>query len=314
MKTSIIILSFNNWDLTNKCLDSIKKHTDIKKVEIIVIDNCSDRDTVAALKKYQGIKKIFNAKNVGFAKGCNQGAKEATGEILLFLNNDTEVTKGWLEPLLADLKDKKVAAVAPKLIFPDGLIQFAGVTFAEDKFPRHIYRGKKDFAGTNKRREFKALTAACLAIKKKAFDEVGGFDEIYKNGMEDIDLCFRLGEAGHKLIYDPKSLVIHYESASDDRLKHVFDNNDIFMDRWKDGIIPDEHRYLREDGISWLSIYYNDILKMAYYKDRYGTTPGYVLTLRYIVTIPHKFYTFFRLLFTGEMKTIKEKVQRKDNA
>lgn len=310
MKTSIIIPSFNNTKLIKNCLDSLAKNTDLADAEIIVVDNASDKETIAHLKNYPKIITVFNKKNLGFAKACNQGAEEAKGEILIFLNNDTEVKSNWLGPLLKDLAEPKVAAAAPKLLYPNGLIQFAGVTFAEDKIPRHIYRGRSDFAGTNKRREFQALTAACLAIKKELFEEAGRFDEKYINGLEDTDLCLKLIEKDYRLIYEPKSVVIHHESVSEGRLEHALVNTDRFMERWSDKIKPDEHRILREDSTSWLSIWYHDIIEMAYYKNRYGTTPKYVLYLRFIVTIPHKIYTFLRLLFTGDFKTINEKLGR----
>ena len=100
LKTSIVILTYNELPLTKQCLTSIKKHTDDKDIEIIVVDNGSSDGTVDHLKSIPSLKTIFNEKNAGFAKGCNQGLDIATGDTVLFLNNDTIVTQNWLQSML----------------------------------------------------------------------------------------------------------------------------------------------------------------------------------------------------------------------
>lgn len=255
MKTSIIILTFNNLVLNKKCIDSILKNTE-GDFEIIIVDNASSDDTVDYLRSLTDsrIKAIFNKKNLGFSKGNNIGAKEASGNILVFLNNDTEVKEGWLKPLLKQLQKERVGIVAPKMLYPDGKIQHAGVVVSGKHVPRHIYRRfGTDFKPTNKLREYKAVTGACLAIKKEIWVKVSGFDERYINGLEDVDLCFRVRELGYKVYFVPESIVIHHESISKDRFAHLFRNKELYLGRWGN-IEPDEDKIYKKDGFGWFFI------------------------------------------------------------
>src|SRR3989304_9769073 len=128
MKISIIILTYNNLDLNKRCIESVLKYSD-GDFEIIIVDNASKDKTPDYLRtlKNDKIKVILNDENLGFSKGNNLGAKAASGEILIFLNNDTEVTKDWLTPIIGQLQKESVGIVAPKLLYPNGKIQHAGV-------------------------------------------------------------------------------------------------------------------------------------------------------------------------------------------
>lgn len=221
---SIIIPVFNKVEYTRKCIEALKKFPPFGAYEIIIIDNNSTDGTGDFLKSLKDppVKVIANPVNFGFAKACNQGAQAAVYDHLLFLNNDTEPTGNWLRPLMAILeKDQTVAAVGSKLILPDGSIQHAGVIIADDRstadplLARHIYYGQpSDLPEANQLRTYQSLTAACLLLRKNAFEDVGGFDEGYWNGYEDVDLCFKLQEKQWKLVYQPESAVIHHESKS----------------------------------------------------------------------------------------------------
>ena len=255
MKTSIIVLTFNGLELNKKCIDSVLKNTE-GDFELIIVDNGSADGTVSYLNSLEDkrIEVILNNENRGFAKGNNQGAKKASGELLVFLNNDTEVTKGWLLPLAKALEDKKTGAAAGKLLYPDGKIQHAGVAISSKGIPRHIYRRfDSDFAPANKKRELQAVTGACLAVKKNLFIRVGGFDENYINGLEDVDLCFKIRELSYKLVYIPESVAIHHESVSKDRFKHVYRNIEYYKKKWPDAR-PDEDDIYRQDGFGKLFI------------------------------------------------------------
>jgi len=203
-KVSIIIPLFNKLEYTQKCLAAMKKNTPEGLYELIIINNGSADGTAAFLQTLAGTRIITNNENAGFAKACNQGAQTATSPYLLFLNNDTEPRKGWLEPLLTILdNDQTAVAAGSKLLFPDDTIQHAGVLIIEDrKLPdplvaRHIYyQQPSDLPEANQLRIYQALTAACILIRKDAYEEAGGFDEGYWNGYEDIDLCFKLQENG----------------------------------------------------------------------------------------------------------------------
>ena len=255
MKTSIIVLTFNGLDLNKKCIDSVLKYTDTD-FELIVIDNASEDKTpeyLSALKDPR-IKVFLNKENVGFARGNNQGAKKAAGDVLVFLNNDTEVTKNWLSPLLKALGDKKTGVAAGKMLYPDGKIQHAGVVVSDKGIPRHIYRRfDRNFPPANKKREFQAVTGACLAIKSDLFEKIGGFDEHYINGLEDVDLCFQARKLGYKIMYIPESTIIHHESVSKDRFKHVYRNIEHYKNKWPN-VTPDEDDIYRQDGFGSLFI------------------------------------------------------------
>jgi len=250
MKASIIMPVFNRLEYTQKCLGSIFEFGSRYAFEIIVVNNASSDGTKEFLESLSGkILAVHNKKNLGFAKACNAGAGKASGEFLLFLNNDTIVTKDWMDVLVKELDENPEIAIAgSKLLYPDETIQHAGVVFGEDKIPYHIYaREIKEKHYVNKRRKFNALTAACMLVRKEIFDEVGGFDEAYLNGYEDIDLCLKIREIDGEIMYCPESIVYHYESISDGRGGRHRENRDIFLNRWAMKIDQDDYKYMIED-------------------------------------------------------------------
>ncbi len=250
-QVSIVIPVFNKVELTKQALDALYKNTGSASFEVIVIDNGSTDGTPeflqAAQKQHPNLRVIANAENTGFAAACNQGARAATGDYVLFLNNDTEVQPGWLDAMLETFRAQPDAAVVgSKLFFPDGTIQHAGVALIRDEVldipvsAWHIGYQKEDLPVYNRMRPLKAVTAACMLVKKTAFEEVGGFDEAYWNGYEDVDLCLKLVKAGYGIYYQPKSVVIHHESQSG-KERHVRedDNLQLLQERWAGKIVPD---------------------------------------------------------------------------
>jgi GT2 family glycosyltransferase len=222
-QVSIIIPLFNQAPLTEACLSALQRSTPQGRYELILVDNGSMDGTPALLERWQHAATIIrNHENHGFARACNQGARAARGEYLLFLNNDTEVTDGWLEALLRVVKqDASVAAVGSKLLYPDGTLQHAGVLLVDDQqqgdplVGRHLYqRMPGNHPPANVMRTLQALTAACLLVRRQDFKAVSGFDEGYWNGYEDLDLCLKLAAAGKRLVYQPLSVVTHHESQS----------------------------------------------------------------------------------------------------
>lgn len=254
MKPSIIIPTYNGLALTKKCLEALKENTPESYLgDVVVVDNNSSDGTVEYLKSLDWVKAMFHRKNLGFARACNQGAKRAEGDVLIFLNNDTEVQKSWIEPLMTALQEKDVAVSGSKMVFPNGLVQHAGIVISKKFIPQHIYYGKgADLSYVNKKREFQAVTAACMAIQKKIFDEVGGFDEEYVNGLEDVDICLKVRTAGYKVVYCPESLVIHHEGMSEGRSEAIARNEKVFLRKWKNKIQADEEKYYLEDGLGRL--------------------------------------------------------------
>lgn len=219
---SIIIPVFNQIQYTKRCLDFIQKNTPKDCYEIIVVDNHSNDGTKEFLRGLANLRVIRNEANLGFAKACNQGAGAASHEFILFLNNDVEVQKGWLTPLVMTLlQDTEVAVVGSKLLYSKGKIQHAGVITVEDAvksrslIPWHVYyRLDGTLPEANIPREYSCVTGACLLTRKSVFEQLGKFDEAYWNGYEDVDYCYKVGTAGHKIVYRPESVAIHYESQS----------------------------------------------------------------------------------------------------
>ncbi len=253
VEVSIIIPVYNKVDLTRQCLYSLYKNTSFRiNYEVVVVDNASNDGTAKYLdfakNIFDNLTVITNRENIGFARANNLGAKHSKGKFVLFLNNDTEPLNRWLEKLFEIVEnDPEVAAVGSKLLFPDGSLQHAGVIVIEDQqlpdplVARHIYwKAAAGITEANKLMTYQALTAACLLVRRNAFNEINGFDEEYWNGYEDVDLCFKLGEKNYKLVYQPESVVIHHESQSGpERFAKVSNNIDRLHKKWIGKIKPD---------------------------------------------------------------------------
>jgi GT2 family glycosyltransferase len=248
-RVSIVIPVWNRLDFTVQCVESLIEHTPAGLFEVVFVDNGSTDDTPQFLECLEGnVKVVRNEENLGFARACNQGAEVAVGDHLLFLNNDIEAQPGWLEPLLETVdRDPSVAAVGSKLLFPDRTIQHAGVAVIQSPFEKtgitvsHIhYKAHPDVFAASFACEYQALTAACLLVRRSAFAEVSGFDTGFWNGYEDMDLCFKLRERGGKLVYQPRSVLIHHESQSGpERFARTQGNIQLLWSRWLGKVSPD---------------------------------------------------------------------------
>jgi len=236
-----VIPLFNKAELTRACIRSISANTAAGTYELIVVDNGSTDGTQALCAELPDeVVVLRNDVNRGFAKACNQGARAAAGDHILFLNNDTEVHPNWLPPALAHLDDPDVGAVGSKLLYPDGTIQHCGVVLVEDLTDTNKFTATHWLAGSpgdteasNSPRQFQVVTAACILLRRAAYEQAGGFDERYWNGYEDIDLCLQLGGLGWKVMYEPASVVTHVESASGpERFRLVDQNVARLMSRW----------------------------------------------------------------------------------
>lgn len=213
MLTSIVILTHNEWSLTEKCLDSIRRHTP-EDYELIVVDNGSTDETVPRLKEQSDVKLTCNETNLGFPKGCNQGIEIATGENVLFLNNDTVVTTNWLTNLLRELyTDEHVAMVGPVSNYTSGHQQIP-VTYRD-------LADLESFASTHRAEHAGQWTAVrrligfCLLVKRSVLDEIGWFDERFGIGnYEDDDFCLRALQAGYTLKVVNDSFVHHEGHAT----------------------------------------------------------------------------------------------------
>lgn len=228
-KVSIIIPSKDNPELLKQCLDTLTGKTIYKNYEVIVVDNGSsdeNRSKYEQLIDSVGGKYIYEKEDFNFSYMCNLGASKATGGYYLFLNDDIEIIDGeWLGRMLGQAELPHAGAVGAKLLYPGGdLIQHCGV-FCIGVGPVHAFGGMTDsidyYFGRNKAGyNWSAVTAACLLVSAEKFNAVNGFDETFKVTYNDVELCFRLYEAGYYNVVRNDVVLNHHESASrgDDRL------------------------------------------------------------------------------------------------
>jgi GT2 family glycosyltransferase len=241
-RISIVIPVYNKIAYTSACLRSLAEHAGAIPFEVILVDDGSTDATQKRLADVAGIRVIRNAENLGFVGSCNVGATAANGELLLFLNNDTRVTAGWLEALVRCLDEAPDAGlVGAKLIYPDGRLQEAGGIIFDDgsgwnygRFedpddPRYAFRREADYC-----------SGAAILLPRELFRRVGGFDTRYAPAYyEDTDLAFSVRAAGLKVYYEPAATVVHFEgitSGTDTttgikRFQPI--NREKFLDKWK---------------------------------------------------------------------------------
>jgi GT2 family glycosyltransferase/MoaA/NifB/PqqE/SkfB family radical SAM enzyme/Flp pilus assembly protein TadD len=231
---SIVIPVFNNLGYTEKCIESIAANSgDLVTYDLVVVDNGSSDGTPEFLSTLSGdVRIIRNEENLGFAKACNQGGRAARGRFILFLNNDTEVHPGWLEGMQRAIESRGADICGAKLLYPDGTVQHAGVAFTSAG-PFHLFRGfAADAPGVNKVRDLSCVTAACMAVRKPLFDSLGGFDEAFRNGFEDVDFCLRARQAGARIVYTPECTATHHESKTPGRKTNEDWNGKLLAQRW----------------------------------------------------------------------------------
>jgi len=219
-------------------LASLEATVDLCDKEIVLIDDASSDGTsefLESLEKRPNFRILRNHENQGFAISNNTGAKVATGEILVFINNDLEFSPDWLEPMLAALDNQAEAGAVGNVQrnFETGLIDHAGIYFDLEGLPTHAHKNRaKPPAGSVIERS--AATAACLALRRSTFEEIGGFDESYRNGCEDVDLCMKLKSRGYRIYVALESVVRHHISVSPGRNLHNDRNTELFRSRWSE--------------------------------------------------------------------------------
>lgn len=255
-KVSIVIPVYNQAELTEACVRSIFTHLDEQILEVIAVDNGSDNQTKTVLNKLARLFKSFSViplkKNMNFSFGCNIGFNKSEGDYIVFLNNDIEVSKGWLSPLISPVKSGKYFASQPLLLYPDNTIQSVGITFNQNSCIGYgIYNGMpKSFVGSIKNTDFSAVTAACICVKATDFAEVEGFSPVYINGQEDIDLCLKLKRYTSLMAkVVTSSVVVHHESKSEGRFDNVKPNRHVFVKRWSSYLRSDDKKHYESDGV-----------------------------------------------------------------
>ncbi|MDO4806743.1 MAG: glycosyltransferase family 2 protein [Coriobacteriales bacterium] len=219
---SILIPNKDAVQVLDGCLASIRTKTDYQNYEVIIIENNSTNDeTFAYYERAQledpHVRVVYYEGDFNFAKINNFGATFACGEYLLMLNNDTAViTPHWLTRMVSLCARESTGVVGAKLLYPDNTVQHVGVMNLPEG-PDHVNR----FIPNDNPQEMihllqdvSAVTGACLLTPRSVFDEVGGLDERFEVDYNDIDFCWKVGEAGYRLVVDPSVQLYHYESIS----------------------------------------------------------------------------------------------------
>ncbi len=215
-KVSIIIPTFNNPKELGNCLSAIKANTNYDNYEVILIDNNTFDKKALRIMSESGHRVIKYSYKFNFSKMNNLASREAQGDFLLFLNNDTVPQANWLAPMLAEFQKADTGIVGSKLLYSDNTIQHAGMEFDKNllTFFHPYCRLSSRLKEANFVREVPAVTGACLMIKKSLFEKIGGFDEEYWIESQDVDLCFKVRQLGFKIIFTPLSVLYHDEGAT----------------------------------------------------------------------------------------------------
>ena len=239
---SIVIPCHNQHLYTFHCLKSILDHLADERVEVIVVDDESSDETSAMLAGISGITVLRNDENMGFIKTCNRGAEAANGEYLVLLNNDTEVTAGWLRAMRDTFTEFPDAGmVGAKLLYADNGLQEAGGIVWQDgsawNFGRRDDPSKPEYSYC---RRVDYCSGACLMLPLADFRALNGFDELYVPAYyEDTDLAFRIRDTGKQVYFQPNARVYHFEGISSGTdltsgmKQYQVVNRDKFFERWQ---------------------------------------------------------------------------------
>lgn len=215
---TVVIPVFNHREITVRCLRSIAQSWfETLAVQFVVVDDGSTDDTAAVITKLQGVDYLRSGKNEGFVAACNRAAALARGKYICFLNNDTIVRDAWLDRLVSTAEaDERVGVVGSKLIYPDGRLQEAGGIIWRDATGWNVGRyDSPEDPRYNYLREVDYVSGAALLVRRDLFERVGRFSDDFRPAYyEDTDLCFKARAHGFRVVYQPRSEVVHDEGVS----------------------------------------------------------------------------------------------------
>ena len=249
-KISIIVPTRDSPDLLARCLKSLFETTAYPNYEVILVDNDTGDAQALKLMRHYPVTRIYLPNPFNFSRANNLAARRADGEYLVFLNNDTEIiSREWLDHLLYYAEQRDVGAVGALLLHDDGSVQHAGVILGMRGTADHSMRGfraKSDgYAGSlSCAREVSAVTAACMAVRKSTFVEVGELNEHFFSIYQDLDFCLRLRERGLRIIWTPQAVLLHHESLSRQSYYDVVDRY-LLLDQWEEVIQRGDPYYNR---------------------------------------------------------------------
>ncbi|MBC5851952.1 glycosyltransferase family 2 protein [Vibrio metschnikovii] len=223
-KVSVLIPLRDNLAVTQQCVDSVLSLTDYADYEIVLIDNQSQQPEtlawLASIAKHPQVTLLHYDAPFNFSAINNVAAQQAKGEVLVLLNNDTQVIEAqWLSAMLAGLALPNVGIVGAQLLFANGLIQHAGCVVGPQQVATHRLAFSSPSMAAQKGegqslQEVSAVTAACLMIRKSLYQALNGLDEQLTVAFNDVDLCLRVREQGLRVLYSPFARLYHYESLS----------------------------------------------------------------------------------------------------
>jgi GT2 family glycosyltransferase len=248
MRVSVVVPAFNAWELTKTCIEKLLPATDreILADVVVVDDGSTDGVTPAWTAAQRTFTPVLRPENRGFSAACNAGAAAGRGDALLFLNNDAFAMPGSVAAMRAALAaDETIGIVGAKLLYADGSLQHAGLALLDGPVSRwwHVHRQLPgSLPDANVARDVLAVTGAALMIRRSLFAALGGFDERYVNGWEDVDLCLRAWCRGLRVRYEPRAVIEHLESATLGRTRGDRANEARFIARW-DTILAVAPRY-----------------------------------------------------------------------
>lgn len=220
MTAAVVIPHYGDPDLTLTCLRSVQATA--PDCEVVIVDNSGN------LPPGCPVTVITPPRNLGFAAGCNLGARATTADVVVFLNNDTRVHTGWLDAILAEFTDPTVTVTGAKLVYPDGTIQHTGIAVDLTATPGYEAVNRTD--NPDQPADVDAVTGACMAVTRTAHLT---FDEGFWNGYEDVDLCLTAHRDGGRVRYTPHAVITHLESQSGpERWTKVHDNIHRLRHKW----------------------------------------------------------------------------------
>jgi GT2 family glycosyltransferase/SAM-dependent methyltransferase len=289
---TIIVPVYNQWGSTYSCLKAIWEYTEGPSYEVIVADDASTDETININQYVENIVVVRGESNHGFLYNCNHAAEHARGRYVHFLNNDTNVQPGWLSSLVKIMEsDQAIGIVGSKLVYPDGRLQEAGGIIWNDASGWNYGRlDDPDKPEYNYLKEVDYISGASFMIRKALWEEIGGFDKRFAPAYyEDTDLAFECRAHGYRVVYQPKSVVVHFEGVShgtdeDEGIKsYQAINRQKFYEKWKD-ILVREH-FDNGQQLFWArdrSRYKKTILVIDHYVPHYDKDAGSRLTFMYL--------------------------------